>query len=191
MCLLKKVVILIVLLAALVFPISASGDMSGSGQASGPSTGDATGGTIIIETSGGYSGGYYPGQQGGFTTGQPSSFTTSGYQSLPPRGITLGYNRPAGDTSSVTNPNPDTITKDIQDKMNGLTEDLWSKQHEYELGTLSPDKFAKYCINFNWNLKKLKSELETLQKLANDASQAVESHRSDRPLESNITTDTN
>jgi hypothetical protein len=178
MCLLKKVVILIVLLAALVFPISASGDMSGSGQASGP-TGDATDGTIIIETSGGYSGGYYPGQQGGFTT--------SGYQSPPPRGITLGYNRPAGDTSSVTNPNPDTITKDIQDKMNGLTEDLWSKQHEYELGTLSPDKFAKYCTNFNWNLRKLKSELETLQKLANDASQAVESHRSDRPGAFNIT----
>ena len=117
MSLLKNVVILIILLEALIFPISASGDMSGSvptssvpgsggcytdpftgeitcvdssGSPSG-STSSETGGTIIVTTSGGYSGGY-PGQ-GSLYPGQPGSFT-SGYQSPTSGGVTLGYTSP-------------------------------------------------------------------------------------------------
>ena len=85
MCFLKRALILIVMLSAIILPISASGDMSGSGDDASGSGDDASGSTIIIETSGGYSSGYYGGGSSGYTPPITTqrSFTWSNDPSVP------------------------------------------------------------------------------------------------------------
>lgn len=77
-----KAMMLLILLAALIMPISANSDMDGcpggdcGDQTSSGSMSSETGGTIIISTSGGYPGQqpgvHYPGQTGSFTSGYTS-----------------------------------------------------------------------------------------------------------------------
>lgn len=153
-------------------PISASGDMSGSGQDSSGSSGGFPpgegGATIIVETSGGYSSGYsgnyYPGKQSGFS---------SGYQSPTSAGITLGQPL-AGVTSSGKPTDPDSVTSDIVSGLNGMNQDLNQKFSDYKQGKLSPEKFLDYCDSLDWDLKNIKAALDSLQGLVTDASQTAQ-----------------
>ena len=82
-----------ILLAALIMPISANSDMDGcpggdcGDQTCSGSMSTATGGTIIISTSGAYpgqqSGVHYPGQSSSFTSGYTSQTSGSDQYKTP------------------------------------------------------------------------------------------------------------
>jgi hypothetical protein len=159
MSLLKRIVILFVLLATLMLPISASGDMSGSGQDSEGSISGDTGSTIIIETSGEYSGGY----SGGYYPGSQSSFT-GGYGGPTSKGITIGTNKPLDRPMGwVTNNDPDTMTKYVADGIDKLSQDLAAEADAYEKGTISISEYAAYLRSVNANVRTIKNKLDYLQ----------------------------
>lgn len=171
MDLLKKVVILLTLLAALISPISANGDMSGcpggdcSGQDNGGSMSSETGATIVIETSGGYPGGYPSGDHpNGYSSGYPTGYLggyPNGYTGAHYPGqqssFTSGYRSPtSGDNSYFKTPFLGVLLTQFEGDSNRLI----------EVGTkLETLKQAEKVDGDKWNkLDELQKEINSIQK---------------------------
>lgn len=170
MDLLNRVVVLLTLLAALISPISASGDMSGCpggdcGQDNGGSASSETGATIVIETSGQYSGGYPSGDHpNGYSSGYPTGYLggyPSGYTGVHYPGqqssFTSGYRSPtSGDNSQFKTPFLGVLVTQFEGDSNRLIEVGTKLETLKQAEKVDGDKWKK--------LDDLQTEINNIQK---------------------------